>query len=192
MGIKNILEIFIKAYRELYASGRIKSTMTEPEISEELFVELQFEWRRANISLVIIPEKSHRKNKKSRGKTPTIDFCFRGRWDSLSYFGFECKLLKEGDNKLNSLYITEGVNRYISGKYSKNYPIGAMIGYETYGTPTKIIHDIKQKVNKVADIAKMKKSNLISNFSDHYFSLHSRNITGHSSFQLYHLFFDFT
>jgi retron-type reverse transcriptase len=136
-------------------------------------------------------EKSHNRNGKGQGKTPTIDFCFRDRYVRDLYFGAECKLLKENDRKLFDDYVNGGVRRYISGKYGVNCSEGSMIGYITFGNRGKIIGGIKGRVNKASTISNMKKAEPLNGFSDHYKSLHGRTI-GCSPFGLHHLLFNFT
>jgi len=191
-GIMTLLRIICEAYSELRASGRVKpSIMSEPEITEELYVELLDAWKKADISLMPVHEKSHGKRKKGRGKTPTIDFCFRHKWDRNSYFGAECKLLEENNSELYKLYVDEGVNRYLSGKYGEKCSVGSMIGYIIIGNTAKIINEVKIKVDELSNISNMKKSDSINGFTDHYRSVHGRKV-GNTPFRIHHLFFSFT
>jgi hypothetical protein len=191
-GIMAILRIICEAYKELRASGRATSIMSEPEITEELYVELLDVWKEADIPLKHIHEKSHGKRKKGRGKTPTIDFCFRHKWDPTSYFGAECKLLEENNSELYKLYVDEGVNRYLSGKYGEKCSAGSMIGYIIIGSTAEIINNVKIRVDKLPNIfSNMTKSDFINGFTDHYKSVHERGV-GNTPFHIHHLFFSFT
>ena len=118
--------------------------MSEPEITEELIVELSDVWaNKGPRSLRIIHEKSHGKRKDGKkGKTPTIDFCFRTVWDPESYFGVECKLLKEENNTYKQ-YVYEGMTKYIDGRYGKKCPAGSMVGYILCGGRVNIINGVK-------------------------------------------------
>ena len=141
-GIRTILIIICEAYKILLILGKVESAMNETRITEELFIELQAVMRTGeyrNLSLYPIHEKSHDRNGKGRGKTPTIDFCFRDRWVRDRYFGAECKLLKENYKTLYDDYVAGGVCRYLTGKYSENCSIGSMIGYITSGNTGEII-----------------------------------------------------
>lgn len=190
-GKMNILRIICKAYNNLRVVGKVKSTMSEPEITEELFIELQAEWKGVDISLIPIHEKSHGRRKIGRGKTPTIDFCFRDRWDRHSYFGAECKLLEKDNNRFYKLYIAEGMNRYISGQYAEKCSTGLMIGYIMIGNTVEIINEIKNKIDELTNVSNMNKSDSINGFTDHYKSVHKREV-GFSPFHLHHIFFSFT
>ena len=191
-GITTLLSRICEAYENLYASGRVVCTMSEPEITEELVFELQDVWfDKGPRSLKPIHEKSHGKRKKGRGKTPTIDFCFRHKWDPNSYFGAECKLLEENNSKRYNLYVDEGVNRYISGKYGEKCSAGSMIGYIIIGNTAEIINEVKIKVDELSNISNIKKSDSINGFTDHYKSVHGRKV-GNTPFHIHHLFFSFT
>lgn len=186
-----ILRVICRAYKNLYKIGKITSTSSETEITEELYIELQIEWKGANIPLIPIHEKSHGKKNEGRGKTPTIDFCFRGRWNPNSYFGAECKLLNINDNKLYKKYIENGMYRYISGKYSEKCSTGMMIGYIVIGNTNEIIPELNNRINKLPNISNINKSYDIDDFIDHYESIHEREF-GISPFNMHHLFFCFT
>lgn len=186
-----ILKIIIKAYTNLRVPGRLISTRSELEITEELFIELLVEWKGVDISLIPIHEKSHGKRKKGRGKTPTIDFCFRNRIDSSSYFGAECKLLAKNDNKLYNLYITEGMNRYISGQYGPKCSYGLMLGYIILGDSIEVINELKKKVDELPNISNMALADPIIGYDKHYNSTHRRDVVL-SPFHIHHLFFSFT
>lgn len=185
-----ILKIICKAYTNLCVPGRLISNRSEIEITEELFIELQVEWKRADISLIPVHEKPHGKRKKGKGNTPTIDFCFRHRLDSFSYFGAECKLLAENDNTLYNLYITKGMNRYISGKYGEKCFSGLMLGYIILGDATEVVNELKNKVDKLPNISNMTLADPINGFDKHYNSTHKRDV-GLSPFHIHHLFFSF-
>lgn len=186
-----ILKIICKAYTNLCVPGRLKSSKSELEITEELYTELLFEWKKSDISLSPVHEKSHGKRKSGRGKTPTIDFCFRHRIDGSYYFGAECKLLAKNDNSLYDLYITEGMNRYISGQYSEKSSSGLMLGYIIFGDTIEVVNELKNKVDKLPNISNMILAYSINGFDKHYNSTHKRDV-GLSPFQIHHLFFSFT
>ncbi len=45
----------------------------------------------------------------------------------------ECKRIEGGDSDLCRLYVTEGVDRFASGKYSSRHATGFMVGYVLHG-----------------------------------------------------------
>lgn len=189
-GVMHLLGIFCEASKDLRTSGKVTPDKIEPEITEELYYYLQMVWfDKGTKSLVPIHEKSHGKKVYGRGKTPTIDLCFRG-WNPEIYFGAECKILEDKKYRYE-YYIDEGICRYISGDYGNKYPAGAMIGYIITGDTLKIISEVKNRVDKLPNSSKMKISNPIDGFTEHYESIHKRK-TGVSPFDIHHLFFCFT
>jgi len=189
-GVLNFLSMFCEAYSQLKNNKRITPNNSEPDINEEFFIELSEVLRRSGCSFYIVPEKQEKNDRKRRGKFPTIDFCFRARYDTESIFGAECKLLKDTNESCNQ-YVSNGVRRFILGKYSKKSSFGSMIGYILVGSTPKIISRVEEKINKVADISKMQCSNGVLKTSYHYESIHSREKGLVSPFQIHHLFFSF-
>ena len=189
-GIMSLLGMFCEAFNELRGSGKVTPNKIETEITEELYYYLQMVWfDKGTKSLVPVHEKSHGKKVHGRGKTPTIDLCFRG-WESEIYFGAECKILEDKNHRYE-YYIDEGICRYISGDYSYKCPTGVMIGYIITGDTLKIINELKNRVDKLPNSSKMDISSPINGFTEHYESIHKR-IIGVSPFDIHHLFFCFT
>lgn len=186
----SLLGMFFEAFEKLRDSGKINPNKIETEITEELYYYLQMVWfDKGTKSLVPFHEKSHGKKVHGRGKTPSIDLCFRG-WESEIYFGAECKILEDKNHRYK-YYIDEGINRYISGDYSYKYTTGAMIGYIVTGDRLKIITELKNRVDKLSNSSKMDISIPIDEFKEHYESIHERK-SGVSHFNIHHLFFCFT
>ena len=192
-GIRKMISMICEAYIELCNRPnkyKIKSVMDEFDITEALYTELLIVWKvKGNISFVPIHEKPDRYDGKRRGKPPSIDFCLRDRYNDKFYFGAECKLLRE-DNASYKQYVSEGVNRYLTGKYGKKCSTGSMIGYITMGDVVNIINGVKIKVDEVSDVSKMDESHPINGFANHYESKHSR-VIGCTPFLIHHLFFSF-
>ena len=174
-GIMTLLGIICEAYTNLCVYKKVTSEMDEPEITEELLIELKLIWKRTDFPFIPHHEKSDRKAKK-RGRPPTIDFCFRDRWYPHSYFGAECKILEEKNNKLYDLYIKEGVCRYLSGKYGENCSAGSMIGYVRIGNTAEIINEVRIRVNTLSDNSEMRQADSIGRFTEHYKSVHNQKV----------------
>ena len=189
-GVSHLLEILCDAYRDLYNSGIVTSIMIESEITEEFYRCVQMVWfDRGPKTLTPHHEKSHGRRIEGKGKSPTIDLCFRD-WDPNHYFGIECKILEDKKSRYE-YYIDGGVCRYIRGDYGKKFPTGAMIGYILTGDSSKIINEVVNKVNKVPHCSNMNISSPVNGFTKHYESIHKRKI-GVSPFNIHHLFFNFT
>jgi hypothetical protein len=190
-GIKKLFSLMYEAYTRTKASGKIVSNMTEPEITEELYTELIGVCiENGDSSIRPIHEKAHKKIKKSPGRTPTIDLCFRDEWDSESYLGFECKKLENNDKSRLDDYIKGGICRFLTGAYSKKCSIGSMIGYIIDENIEKIASEIKSRVDNTSCNQKMERTTIINGHSEQYKSGHSR-IIDKSPFVIFHLFFSF-
>ena len=55
-------------------------------------------------------------------------------FDERNYFGVECKRLSKDDRSLDRKYVTNGLARFLAGKYSYNHQWGMMVGYVISGT----------------------------------------------------------
>jgi hypothetical protein len=49
--------------------------------------------------------------------------------DEEAYLGVECKRVAPGNSTLNGRYVTEGVARFVTGKYGAGHHVGIMLGY---------------------------------------------------------------
>ncbi len=191
-GVMHFVSIVCEAYEILYASGKIKYTMSETQITEELFIEVEgVWWDRGPKSIRPIHEKSHGRSESGRGKSPTIDFCFRDCWNMESYLGAECKLLEQDNNTRYKDYIEGGIDRYLTGRYGKKCSAGMMIGYILNGNSPMIISEVRNLVDRASCNSKMILSISINGFKEHYESVHERKL-GVSPFDIHHLFFCFT
>lgn len=181
-------------YHDLKKEGIIDSKTDEDTITVEWYAKVYERWtaenRASQISIKLIPINQYPDNtlKKKMGKSPTIDFCFRAWNKDEGYFGAECKRLRSDQLKLLNEYIDNGVNRFVSGKYSSKSTVAAMIGYIQEGS-------ISEIVTKLMPL--MKNTNLRENFvrlilemNPEYKSVHVRTLDS-QVITLHHLFFDF-
>lgn len=191
-GITKLLGLVCAAYDTLYKHDIVKSGMSEDDITEELFKEIQVVWHVSSTLQTFIPinQKIDRNLAKDKGRPPTIDFCFRDRWVKEAYFGFECKLLAEGDGRLFQEYVESGLCRYLQGKYGSVGSAGSLIGYIRSGNVAVVIQDVKCRVDQEKAVRAMTLSSPIGSFKEHYVSIHIRE-GGDSKFCVHHLFFDF-
>ena len=89
-----------------------------------------------------------------------------------AYFIIECKRL-DGSKSLNDKYITEGIHRFTSKKYSSYYGVNGMIGFVI----KKI--DIDSNISRIGDFFnELEKDKLYD--------------SNHSKLKLYHLMMDFS
>lgn len=191
-GIMKLLELVCKAYDRVCAASSISIAMNEDEITEELFKEVECGWRESDVPISIVPvnQKIDRDLAANLGKPPSIDFCFRDRFLKEAFFGFECKILGEGDCTLSGEYIDNGLCRFIEGKYCSRGSAGSMIGYVRFGKLSVVIQDIKRRVDIESAVQPMHLAPPMHAFKEHYISVHNRQ-RGLSQIAIHHLFFDF-
>jgi len=158
------------------------------------------------------------KNDKIRQKVGLIDFNFErevqedesnGRTDikitsadtfkkQKAYYIIECKRLDNvnttGTTGLNAKYISDGINRFVTKKYSSFYRVNGMIGFIVEEMD---IHNNTGKINSLLkssesiDTTKeITKGNFINDFEYQYHSEHIDK--DNDKFGLYHLMFDFS
>jgi hypothetical protein len=192
-GIAKLLEIVCKAYSVLRDNHLVEIRMSEDEITEELVIQIECIWRKSDVPVGVVPmnQKIDRTLSKNRGRPPTIDFCFRHIWIKETFFGFECKILAEGNARLSQEYVDDGLRRYVEGKYCSTGSAGAMVGYIKSGNLAAVIEDVKMRVDKEKLVTCMLQSFSIGMFKEHYASTHARE-KGLSQFCVHHLFFDLT
>jgi len=192
-GIRRLLTLLTNAYHDLYARKWVKADSSEDSITEEWFVHIQVRWssNRA-FGLVPIHQKQDREKAKSRGRAPTIDFCFRDKYFPQSYFGAESKVLDQGSRKYLDAYLDEeeGIGRFLNGRYSAHNSAGAMVGYVRRGDCGMVSKDVGSELHKLKDNPILKKSTPLPGFDYLYESQHNRDV-GISPFICYHLFFAF-
>lgn len=115
------------------------------------------------------------------------------------YYIIECKRLDNrnttGTTGLNAEYIKEGINRFISKKYSSYYRINGMIGFIV--EELKIDENVKS-INALLTTSfssndtkqAIIKDSFINDFEYHYHSIHTDK--DNEDLKVYHLMFDFS
>ena len=192
-GLTCLLQLMVDAYHDLKARKCIGADSKEDSITEEWLVHILQRWKqKPTISCIPIHQKGDAAKAKPRGKPPTVDFCFRDRFDSSSYFGVECKLLDEGDRRRLRAYLddTEGIGRFLNGRYSAHSGAGAMVGYVRSGSCDKVAASLRRDIQNLDGKPKLKKSRMLSTFDQLYESQHTRNCPV-AGFLCYHLLFGF-
>ena len=62
------------------------------------------------------------------------------------YLAMECKRLADSDSALSLAYVTEGITRFVSCKYSPGHPYGAMVGYVCTGNCSVVAPQLQKRV----------------------------------------------
>ena len=69
--------------------------------------------------------------------------------DENAYVAVECKRLLPGDATLNGRYVSQGVDRFVTGKYAASHEWGFMLGYMLALPAEDVIHFIDRRIRKV-------------------------------------------
>lgn len=193
-GLKEILEVMWLAYHDLKSDGIISANYDEDEITQEWFIRLYHRWTsdnraaRVNISLTPINQYTDDTMAKPRGKSPTIDFCFRAWNKDDGYFGAECKNLYVGNHAKSKRYVEKGVKHFISGYYSSKSSVSAMIGYVLLGTVPEIVNELLPIINDTDPTQNLGRELMV--MDPQYKSIHTRT-SDHQKITVHHLFFRF-
>jgi len=186
-----LIDVVVESYKLLCKENTVKEDLSEDEITLELYTNIQHVWRRTRLNAIPIHQYPIFPKKKVRGRPPTIDFVFIRGFSEYSYFAFECKLVNDKDSRLIREYVTEGMLRFISGKYAQNESIGAMVGY-LFNCKVPIVVDMinSEILKKMNNLDCLKNKTPIGGFNDVYLSCHVKK-QYNTKININHLFFSF-
>jgi len=68
--------------------------------------------------------------------------------DEDAYVAVECKRVRSGDANLNGSYVTQGVHRFVTGKYATGHEWGFMLGYVLCGPVEDVVSFIDARLRK--------------------------------------------
>ena|ERR1700736_5892636 len=68
--------------------------------------------------------------------------------DEEAYLGVECKRVADGDASLNYRYVSQGVDRFATGKYGAGHHWGIMLGYVIKLPSDALVSDIDDRIRK--------------------------------------------
>lgn len=148
--ITTILDITVKAWPGVTAGGKVTSRSSEDDISDELRWQMDAEKRRRspvpNLRFEREPQSDLPDKSRSVG---LIDVYVIYSFEQNEYFAIECKRLIDADADLSRLYVTDGVNRFVIGKYSLGHPFGAMVGYVCTGQCGTLASQIEKRLREI-------------------------------------------
>lgn len=112
--------------------------------------------------------------------------------DEEAYLGVECKRVGKGEPTLNQRYVTQGVNRFVTGQYATGHHWGMMLGYVLRLPSAALVKGIDARIRATyGDTAKL--DDLDAHADS--LSVHSGEITqgtGGHIIRLMHIFVDTT
>ncbi|HEY0071829.1 MAG TPA: hypothetical protein VGE04_17860 [Chloroflexia bacterium] len=132
--IATILDVAVKGWLYVLASGEITSKDDEPHIAGHLRRAMVSEKKRRKglgeqLRFRIEDEVGTHSSSESTKPEGRIDIKIMYNWEEDEYFGIECKRVSGTDNTLAKNYILKGVMRFVEGKYSPGHDWGALIGF---------------------------------------------------------------
>lgn len=151
--IETILQIIYSAWVYVCKRPDIDAECDEPTIAGALHNEMWAEKKRRKIPgpPQIINESAERYSEKSLKPDGFIDFKIIYGWNKQDYFGIECKRVScatKGKNRdLATKYVTEGMIRFVEGKYSPGHDYAAMLGFVIDNQPQKCIDRICKRID---------------------------------------------
>lgn len=131
--IGTVLDLIYRGSKE--ARGLVSPGMREPDINRKVWQSM----RQIKDDLELVDVEVY-------GEVPVVSDAVRFRESTLGkpdiflkfihqfgnedeYVAIECKLVKANDATLNGRYVTEGVDRFVTGKYAKDHHRAFMLGY---------------------------------------------------------------
>lgn len=67
--------------------------------------------------------------------------------DEEAYLAVECKRVARGDTTLNRKYVTQGVDRFVTGQYAQGHHWGMMLGYVLELPASPIVDEINRRLS---------------------------------------------
>ena len=132
--IATILDITVKAWLAVVSGGKVDPQSGEDDITDELRWQMDAEKKRRRPVLNLRFEREVQSDLPDNSRDiGLIDVYVIYSFEQTEYFAIECKRVAEADSDLSRLYVTEGVHRFVMGKYSPGHPFGAMVGYVCAG-----------------------------------------------------------
>jgi hypothetical protein len=112
--------------------------------------------------------------------------------DEEAYLGVECKRVGHGESGLNQRYVTQGVNRFVTGQYATGHRWGMMLGYVLRLPSAGLVKGIDGRIRATyGEAAKLNDLEAHTNaLSAHWGDL-AQGTTGHV-IRLMHIFVDTT
>jgi len=143
--VKPILQIVSIASKQIVDQQLVHASFLENKITEQLCKTMIAVKNRLNKRLRIEEEVGTFHTT----ETGRIDFKIIYDIDERNYFGIECKRLSgKRKERLDREYVTKGMMRFITGKYSYSHQWGMMVGYVISGTCKRVIQLVRERIDE--------------------------------------------
>ena len=150
---KSAYELVVEGFKEWESGGFKRKGNRERHFNIRMESCMKDVRRKRNLPFVIIYENTTPTDEMSEGdddsaKSSRVDIAlFSWEYDPDEiYLTIECKLLRP--KRLPRLYVVEGIDRFVQGRYGGKTRIGAMIGYVLEGTPERVIDLINSQIER--------------------------------------------
>lgn len=144
--IATVLEIIVVSWSSIVAKNQICTSTSEVDIAGYLVKEMVAEkFRRfgRHSQFRIEEEVGTRSSTNIRKPDGRIDIKIVYSFVETQYFGIECKRINDKGNDLAKKYVSKGLMRFVTGKYSPGHDWMAMIGFVVDGKPSQCIERIR-------------------------------------------------
>ena len=163
----------------------LKSTLTKDEEARRIFYYLEYQFEPEGFTDDGLAF--------SKGK---IDLAVMLDQSSSRYLAYECKRLNVSYNgarkSLATLYVAEGVKRFITEQYAEGLPVGCMLGYVLDGDIDFARTSVKKAIEDSSEIGLYKGPEEVESIQDiKRFTTHHKRTATNSDIQLRHSFLPF-
>jgi hypothetical protein len=148
--IATILDLLCSGWSAVVACGEVDGSSMEPDIAGHLVREMLAEKKRRGVTTLRIEEEVGTRSSPGSPKPEgRIDVKVIYSFDEDEYFGIECKRLGgTRRRRLASKYVTEGVLRFVEGKYSPAHAWCAMAGFVIDGLVLEAVELVSDELHK--------------------------------------------
>lgn len=143
--ITTVLTVAVRSWSNVLARGEICESNTENDIAgclgKEMIAVKNLEYERGAI-FRIDEESGTRSITNPRKPDGRIDIKIVYSFVETEYFGIECKRVNDKGNDLAKKYVSKGLMRFVTGKYSPGHDWMAIIGFVVDGKASQSIERI--------------------------------------------------
>jgi hypothetical protein len=147
--VSTILDITIKAWPKVVSSGKVGPQSGEDDITDELRWQMDVEKKRRRPVPNLRFERESQSDLADKSRdVGLIDVYVIYSFEQTEYFAIECKRLAQSNSDLSRYYVTEGVRRFVVGKYSLGHHFGAMVGYVCAGECSEVASQLEKRLRE--------------------------------------------
>jgi hypothetical protein len=144
-----VLKILHKAWKKMSDGKCVRKYDQEDCITDKL------RWKMVDVKNRMKPKPSFRFHREAqsddprfKARTGLIDIMVTYTNDDQVYLTIECKKISSQSSTLAGKYVTEGINRFVTCKYSPGHPFAIMVGYVICGNAGACAKRVSDLLNK--------------------------------------------